>query len=86
MNRTGPLDGLPIAGKLTPGASRDQIELWRAFDYEHALDVKHTETRLVASQEGDIWETTSNVDTKLLEPGPLASASSRSWTKSFCTV
>lgn len=47
MTPTGPLNGLPIACTLTPGAGRDQIERWRAFDDEHALGVERTETRLV---------------------------------------
>ncbi|WP_210603409.1 hypothetical protein [Brevibacterium oceani] len=47
MNRTGPLGDLPIACTLTPGAGREQIERWRAFDGEHALDVERTETSLV---------------------------------------
>ena len=47
VNRTGPLDGLPTACTLTPGAGRDQIEPWRAFGDKHALDVERTETRFV---------------------------------------
>ena len=47
MNSIGPLGGLPVACALTPGAGRDQIERWRAFDDEHALDVERTETRRV---------------------------------------
>ena len=47
MNRTGPLGGLPIACALAPGAGREQIERWRAFDDEHCLGVERTETRLI---------------------------------------
>lgn len=47
MNRIGPLGGLPIACALTPDAGRVQIEHWRAYDDEHALDVERTETRIV---------------------------------------
>ena len=47
MTRTGPLGGVPIACALAPGAGREQIERWRAFDDEHALGVERTETRLV---------------------------------------
>ncbi|MDN5757984.1 MAG: hypothetical protein L0H59_05555 [Tomitella sp.] len=46
MNRIGPLGDLPIACALTPGADRDQIERWRAFDDEHALGVERVESRL----------------------------------------
>lgn len=47
VNRVGQLGGLPIACALTPGASREQIERWRAFDDEHSLAVERTEMSLV---------------------------------------
>lgn len=32
MTPSGSLNGLPIACRLTVGASREQLERWRAFD------------------------------------------------------
>ncbi|MGO1173859.1 MAG: hypothetical protein ACTMKU_06115 [Actinomycetaceae bacterium] len=47
MTHVGPLNALPIACALTPEAGRAQVERWRAFDDDHALDVERTDTRLV---------------------------------------
>ncbi|MGO1510604.1 MAG: hypothetical protein ACTHW4_08525 [Actinomycetales bacterium] len=47
MTRAGPLNGLPIACTLTPDAGRAQVERWRAFDDEYALDVERAATRHV---------------------------------------
>src|SRR5699024_11068346 len=47
MMPTNPLDKLLIACAFTPGAGKDQIERWRAFDDEYALGVERTETRVV---------------------------------------
>lgn len=42
----GPLNGLPIACTLAPDAGREQVEKWRAFDQEYALDVERTDNRV----------------------------------------
>lgn len=42
----GPLNGLPIACTLTPGAGKEQLERWRAFDEDYALDIERSDTRL----------------------------------------
>ncbi|MAB81642.1 hypothetical protein [Microbacterium sp. UBA3394] len=46
MTHIGPLNSLPIACTLTPSAGKEQIERWRAFDADYALDIEHTDTRL----------------------------------------
>lgn len=46
MTHIGPLDGLPIACTLTPVAGKAQVEKWRAFDEDYALDVERTDTQL----------------------------------------
>lgn len=45
MTHIGPLSGLPIACTL-PAAGRAQVEKWRAFDEDYALETKRTDTRL----------------------------------------
>lgn len=47
MTRVGPLNGLPIACALEPGAGREQVERWNAFDDEYALAVERTDTEFV---------------------------------------
>lgn len=42
----GPLTVLPIACTLTPAAGRKQIEKWRAFDEDYALNVERADNRL----------------------------------------
>lgn len=37
MNHIGPLEGLPIACTLTPGAGGEQLARWQQFDAEYAL-------------------------------------------------
>ncbi len=37
MTRAGPLNELPIACTLTPGAGKDQAERWHVFEDEYAL-------------------------------------------------
>lgn len=47
MSPLGPLNALPIACTLTPGAGKAQLEKWRMFDAEHALRSEHAEDRFV---------------------------------------
>jgi hypothetical protein len=46
VTHIGPLNGLPIACTLTPTAGKAQIEKWRAFDEDYALETERTDTRL----------------------------------------
>jgi hypothetical protein len=46
MTHVGPLNGLPIACTLTPAAGKAQVEKWRAFDEDYALETERTDTRL----------------------------------------
>lgn len=46
MTHLGPLNGLPIACTLTPAAGRAQVEQWRAFDEDYALESERTDSRL----------------------------------------
>lgn len=46
MTHLGPLNGLPIACTLTPKAGRAQVEKWRAFDEDYALESERTDTRV----------------------------------------
>lgn len=46
MTHVGPLNGLPIACTLTPAAGKAQVEKWRAFDDDYALETERTDTRL----------------------------------------
>lgn len=46
MTNLGPLNGLPIACTLTPAAGKEQLERWRVFDEDYALDIERTDTRL----------------------------------------
>lgn len=44
MTHIGPLNGLPIACTLTPAAGKAQVEKWRAFDDDYALETERTDT------------------------------------------
>lgn len=46
MTDIGPLNALPIACSLTPADGKRQLEKWRVFDADYALDVERTDTRL----------------------------------------
>lgn len=47
MTAIGPLGGLPTACSLTPGAGREQLERWRAFDDAYLLRTVRAEHRIV---------------------------------------
>jgi hypothetical protein len=47
MTTNGPLNLLPTACTLTPGAGREQVVKWQAFDADYALGVEHSDTQLV---------------------------------------
>lgn len=47
MTHTGPLGLLPIACTLTPNGGSKQLQRWRVFDDNYALDIDRTATRLV---------------------------------------
>ena len=42
----GPLTEVPLACTLTPDAGRKQVQRWRAFDREHALQREESPTVL----------------------------------------
>ncbi|WP_235671118.1 hypothetical protein [Tomitella fengzijianii] len=46
-SQVGPLDRVPIACALTPGAGKEQLARWRSFDDEHLLEVERADARLV---------------------------------------
>lgn len=46
MTHIRPLNALPIASTLTPTAGKSQVERWRAFDEDYALDIGRADTRL----------------------------------------
>ncbi|MFJ4760194.1 hypothetical protein ACIP1V_05255 [Kocuria marina] len=45
-NPRGALSALPAACSLRPGAGREQVARWRAFDDENLIGVERSETRL----------------------------------------
>lgn len=46
MTHIGPLNGLPIACTLTPAAGQAQVEKWRSFNGEYALQTERTDSHL----------------------------------------
>ena len=46
MTHIGHMSGLPIACTLPFSAAKQQVEEWRAFDDEYAVEAERTDTRL----------------------------------------